>query len=82
MQIFLIPGATAKVLSSGINDIKEIAILQKNLRLAEKTYALEALQSTGEIVVVRFSEQTLRETGLLGPYQQYRTAATLSQKWQ
>jgi tetratricopeptide (TPR) repeat protein len=43
----LIPGATAKVLSKGLNGAKELASVVKNLQTTEQTFALETLsQST------------------------------------
>lgn len=39
----LIPGATAKVISKGINGAKDIVLAAKNLQTAEQTFALEAL---------------------------------------
>ena len=39
----LIPGATAKVLSKGIEGAKDVVLAAKNLQTAEQTFALEAL---------------------------------------
>ena len=39
----LIPGATAKVLSKGIEGAKDVMLAAKNLQTAEQTFALEAL---------------------------------------
>ena len=42
----LIPGATAKVLSKGIEGAKDLIVVAKNLQTAEQTFALEALAAS------------------------------------
>ncbi|MBI5346267.1 MAG: hypothetical protein HZB76_03910 [Chlamydiae bacterium] len=43
----LLPGATAKAISKGVKDAKELAIIAKNLQNAEKYVILDALAETG-----------------------------------
>lgn len=44
----LIPGASAKILSKGLEGAKEIVVAAKNLQAAEQVFALEAVEQAGK----------------------------------
>lgn len=63
----LIPGATAKVLSKGINGAKELALAAKNLQTAEQTFALETLSQSARSPAT-FTETTTTLSAAKSPF--------------